>query len=263
MSRRSRAQRFGCFKVTLLTTATSLAIVIAATTISRAPTTAYRLVDDAGEPVAGAYIAYYHKGYRFNFVDTLTYERPGTILRTDAEGRFEIAGFWHLHRPLDRGLVPFILVAYAPRLHHAFGPIAELSDPVPGRFDIDRERGLLELVEVTDDPEAWSRSLGLLDTLITYELAASDRCRLDRRAQALRPELAEHLLREYEAFMARHGSTPRQLAAPPSYLPEEERAQRLARAQEQLEQEPFWGQVVERRFRRDLERWRELVVVEP
>jgi len=63
-----------------------LTLVIAAASISIAPETKGKLLDDKGDPVEGVYIVYYYRGYRFNLVDSITYWRPGSIIRADSIG---------------------------------------------------------------------------------------------------------------------------------------------------------------------------------
>lgn len=82
------------------------AVGLAITSISRAPTLSVRLTTFAGESLPGAFVAYRYKGYRFNFVDSLTYYRSGKAIQTDDAGQFEIPGFIEFHPPLDTGLAP-------------------------------------------------------------------------------------------------------------------------------------------------------------
>lgn len=76
------------------------------TSVSRVPPLSARLTALDGRPLPGAFVAYRYKGHRFNFVDSLTYDRPGKALQTDDAGRFQIPGFIELHPPLDSGLTP-------------------------------------------------------------------------------------------------------------------------------------------------------------
>lgn len=219
-------------------------VVAVASTVSVAPGLEGKLVDVRGEPLAGAYVAYYWKGYRFNFVDSITYERPGTILRTDAKGRYRIRGFVHLHRPLDSRLSTFIALVYVPELHHAFGPLARQTESIPGRVEIDRDVAATTLAELTDDPAHWSRSMSSLYSLIACELGP-EKTRY-RVPASVRRELAIHLLQDYAAFMERHASTPREIdpdsAASLAYLSPAEREERLETWRARIEREPFWGQ---------------------
>lgn len=230
-----------------------LVAAVAATTVSVVPSRTETLLDASGRPLEGAYVAYSYKGYRFNFVDTLTYHRPGAILRTGAHGEFKTPGFVHVHRPLDNALKPWIEWVYVPELHFAFGPLAFSRDPIPGVLECDAERRVAKISDLTENPEWWSRTLDELDSLVSYALLAN---KLVPASEATRQELLGHLREEYRAFMERHAETPRELIEPGylRYKPEEERQKILAKIREGYEREPLWGQLMERRFRELSER---------
>jgi hypothetical protein len=252
-------------RVLVVLVALSLVLTVVLT-VSVAPGWRGLLVDLRGEPLQGAFVAYYWKGYRFNLVDSITYQRPGTILRTDSEGRFRIRGFVHLHRPLDSRLSPWITLVYVPRLHHAFGPLASATESIPGRVEIDREGTLVRaaLADLSEDPDRWSRSMELLYSLIAYDLDPDPG---DYKASAsVRRELAGHLVLDYAAFVQRHASTPRSIdpdsAAYLDTLSPEEREERLTARRVQLEREPLWGQWMERLWDDKLQQLGELTLQE-
>lgn len=243
----------------------ALVLVLAAvSTVSIASGWEGELVDLQGAPLEGAYVAYYWKGYRFNFVDSITYQRPGAVLRTDARGRLRIRGFVHLHPPLDSRLSPWIALVYAPRLHHAFGPLAQGTDSVPGRVEIDRDgtRVRAALADLTEQPDRWSRSLDSLYSLIVYDLdPENDKYRV---YASMRRELASRLVADYSAFLQRHASTPRSVdpdsAVYLATLSPAEREERLKNWQEELEREPLWGPWMERLWSDKL-KWLEIVTL--
>lgn len=247
-----RRRKRSWLRRTALAFALLLVAAVAATTVSVVPSRTFTLQDASGRPLEGAYVAYSYKGYRFNFVDSLTYHRTGAILRTNARGEFETPGFVHVHRPLDSALKPWIEWVYVPELHFALGPLAFSREPIPGVLEVDAERRVAKISDLTENPEWWSRTLDELDRLVSYDLLSND---LVPASEAMRQELLGHLREEYRAFMERHAETPRELTEPEylRYKPEEERQKILAKIRESYEREPLWGQLMERRFRSLLE----------
>jgi hypothetical protein len=203
-------------------------VVALAATVSYAPALDGRVESLAGGAAPGAYVTYSYRGSRFNFVDSLSYARPGGVVRTDAAGAFSIPGFLHVHRPLDGRLEPWIDWVYAPELHHAFGPVGPLTESVSGLIEVDWARGLIRLADLTADPERWSRTIELLEREGRME---------DARA-------------EYRTLLARHAGTPRAMPDAPHlrYLPEVEREARLAEMRQEIEREPLWGAYLEQRW---------------
>lgn len=246
MSRRIRWLRRVALALALL-----LIAAVAVTSVSVVPSRTGTLLDASGRPLEGAYVAYSYRGYRFNFVDTLTYERPGKIVRTDARGEFKTRGFVHVHPPLDSALMPWIEWVYAPRLHFAFGPLAFWRASIPGVLEIDAEHDVAKLSDLTENPEWWSRTIDELYGQVGYALLSNERV---PASKAIRRELLEHLREEYRAFMERHAETPRKMPEPVNlrYMTEEEREKSLAQIRESYEREPLWGQLMERLMERRL-----------
>ncbi len=229
-----------------------LAVIgLARVSISRVPTLSVQLATLEGEPLPGAYLAYRYKGYRFNFVDSLTYYRPGEVLRTDAAGRFEIPGFLEFHRPLDSGLQPWIEWVYIPELHHVSGPIGQRSEDRPGVMEIDREHGVFRFADFSEDREGWSRSIRELDLAIRISRTEPGSQPLRYLVtDSVRETLNARLREEFRAFMERHAETPR-VAPPPLSrfgLSEEELEARERSMREDLQRYPVWGQLMERRW---------------
>jgi len=191
-----------------------LGMAVAVSSISRAPESSGTLLDDTGNPVEGAYIAYFHRGYRFNFVDSITYRRPGAIIRTDAAGAYRIDGFWHVHLPLDRKLTPWIDVVYSPRLHHAFGPLVPGKTVISGRVASDDARQATVISDLSGDPWQWYRSMQQVSILIRDLEPGTTRQVRYSAPLAIRQALALHLLQEYADFMARYAETPRGAVKP-------------------------------------------------
>lgn len=227
------------------------AVGLATVSISRVAPLRVRLTNLDGEPLTGAFLAYRYKGYRFNFVDSLTYYRPGEVVRTDDAGQFEIRGFLELHPPLDSGLAPWIEWVYVPELHHFFGPIGARSESRPGRVEIDWEQGVLRFADLGEDPVGWSRTIGDFEQEV--QPSHAETARGEPRyvmPDVMRETLNVHLREELRAFMKRHATTPRVARTIPNHrgMGEEERAARDRAIGESLEREPFWGQLMRRRW---------------
>ena len=171
----------------MLWLAAGLAVIVAVACVAFTPRFPGRVEALDGRSLTGAHVAYRYRGSRFNFVDSLSYERAGGVLRTSADGSFVIPGLWHLRKPLDGRLEPWIEWVYVPQLHHAYGPIAKLTESRPGLMEVDWQSGRIRLADLSDDPEGWERTVQLLQ----------------------REGLAEEADTEARALMERH---PKQLA---------------------------------------------------
>ncbi len=226
-------------------------LALAGSSVSRVPPLTGTLLSLDGEPLPGAYMAYRHRGYRFNFVDSLTYTRKGDTLRTDEAARYHVPGFIELHPPLDSGLEPWIEWVYVPELHHFFGPISYQSESRPGVMVYDTDPGVIRLADVTDDPRAWARTIGELDGIVHISHRESGTGH-ERYAlpDSIRDALQVHLREEFRAFMRHHEKTPRAFPETPSWnlLSQEERQARRQQALEDLEREPTWGQLMARKW---------------
>jgi hypothetical protein len=94
-----------------------LVILLAIVSISINPSTTWQLVDPQGHPVEGAYIAYHYIGDTFKIIESGSYFRSGSVVRTDSTGTFYIPWAFHLHLPFpfQGNLSTFTLVLYTPR----------------------------------------------------------------------------------------------------------------------------------------------------
>jgi hypothetical protein len=212
-----------------------LAAALLASTVGRVPPQEIVLRGPGGEPIEGGWVGYRYKGYSFNLVCSITWHRPGGVVATDAAGRAVIPGHLYWKRPLDGYLRPQVELAYAPALHNAgrYGPETASS---PGRAAIDPERRTATLSDLGGDPEGWQRSMYDLHTFLRK--AMDGKPGRDDRVEA-GPDalcaLAAHLRAEHEAFLARHGESPR------------------PGPEEAVAREPLWGPFAERIWRRDLD----------
>jgi hypothetical protein len=132
----------------------ALLAVVGMATVSWTSGTAVRFTDTAGAP-AEAYVRYHYDGHLINPVHPVSYiARGSVIVRVDAEGRARIPGRIHVRSPLPLSLPPSLFIdhVYVPRLHNAFGPIADGTTSRPGVFAIDERRQHVTVFDVSEDP---------------------------------------------------------------------------------------------------------------
>jgi hypothetical protein len=216
-----------------------------------------RLVDQRGRPAAGAYIAYYYSGARFNFAHPVTATRPGAIARSGADGTYRLPPLLTVKPPLDSSFRAWIELVYAPPLHNAFGPVGPLTESVTGVVQIDRAQGVMTVADLTGDPDGWARSIERLYSFVRFSL---ERSRNDRPfadvPPAAKAELAQEVAREYRAFLHLHGAARREPGADdPSwaFLTEDDREQRRKTRAGAIARDPLWGPHMERLWRTRLE----------
>jgi hypothetical protein len=233
--------------------------LVALGTVSWTSATTVRFTDATGAPASEAYVRYHYHGDLLNLVHPITYiARGSVILRADGLGRVTIPGRLHVRRLLPLSMPPrlFIDHAYVPRLHNAFGPIAEGTMSRPGVFTIDDGRQHVSVVDVSEDPDRWASSLEYLFDCIRGTLSrdgsmtpASPR---DTRTAAHARELVGHLRREYAAFLSRYGQTARVRPPGPLGGSEQDRLVWEQQIEGQLAREPLWGPYFERMWRNNL-----------
>jgi hypothetical protein len=239
--------------------AVTVAVLFAAATTSWTLPRTLILTDQDGAPVSDAYVRYHYEGELVNPVHPVTYVARGSVItRADAEGRIRIPFRLHLRSPAPLSTPPWLYIdtVYTPRLHNAFGPIAERSTSRPGVFTLDEEHERVTIFDVSGDPERWERSLSDLfdsirSTVSTSAMAPADPD--DASTAASARELIAHLRREYDAFLAKHGSAPRGRAPAPAGVTAAARQARLLRTNADLAREPLWGPYIERMWKRNLQ----------
>jgi len=254
--------RWQSWSVWLLCGALLLLVLLLAASLSILPAVSWQLIDPDGRPIAGAYLAYHYQGSVFRVVDSGSYERPGALLRTDAAGMLHLPWAIHLHLPLLRtGLSPLTDMVYAPSVHYAsWGLTTGIRDQHTDasgyirRLNIARQPRVARLPDASADPVAWAGTISHLYSFIRFQLLSSDDTRKYHPVPtAVKQELIVHLLREYEAFMARYATTRRTLpTTPPVHLRPEEHQQWREDQQAHLAREPHWGELMERLWKHNL-----------
>lgn len=246
-------RRPGCWAVALLPV-----LVFAAAQVGCSPGRTLVVVRADGTPIAGAWAAYHYHGHVFNFVDTLTYERPGSVRRSDERGRIAIPSRLYRKGPLDTQGALWIDLLYAPDLHVA-REMPHGRSEIAGEIEIRPQTGELVLTDLSDDPEAWERTLEELYDFLAYELLpgliGGQPPRLAASPAQAR-ELARSLRAEYDALLARHAATPRRPPPRSPYFdsrPPAEQQEILERIREDLVRDPSWGPWLVKKWPRRLD----------
>jgi hypothetical protein len=246
--RRLPRWRHGCGAAAALALVAGVASLVGYTSETRV-----RIVHEDGSPVAGAYGACLYSGYRFNFVDSISYERPGRVVRSDAGGRLSLPRRLYWKGPLDTHATGHLLLLYAPGLHHA-RRVWSLAESPEEKHEGRVSGGRLVLRDLREDPAAWERSLDELHSFLRYEVVGAFESGRPPRVHvtaAVARELARHLRSEVEAFARRHAATPREPPPSTPYFesrtPEEQRAI-LSRVGQDLAGEPWWGPRISRQW---------------
>ena len=235
-----------------------LAVLVTAT-VSWTPGATLRLVDEAGAPASGAYVRFHYKGYLINPVHPVGYiARGSVVVRAGEDGIVRIPGRLHVRSPLPPSTPPKLFVdnVYVPRLHNAFGPVADGTISRPGVFAVDERREHLTVADVSEDPDRWAFSLSELfwsirETVPRNPLGTSADPG-DTATLAHAREMIGHLRAEYAAFLARHGQTVRARPSEPVGGSARDLDAWRARTDEMLAREPRWGPYFERMWRSNL-----------
>lgn len=246
-------RRPGCWIVVLLPV-----LAFALAQVGCSPGRTLVVLGPDGTPVTDAWAAYHYRGHVFNFVDSLTYERQGGIRRSDARGRIKIPSRLYHKGPFDTYGSLWIDLLYAPDLHLARAlPVADSG--IAGEITIRPGTHELVLSDLSDDPEAWERTLDELFDLLAYELLpglSGQRPPRVAASPAQARELARCVRAEYDALLARHAATPRQPPPRTPYFdsrPPAEQQEILERIREDLARDPLWGPWLVQEWSRHLE----------
>jgi hypothetical protein len=216
--------------------------LLAAASVAYTPPRLLTLRRMSGEPLAEAYLGYYHASSVFNFTDSLSRYHAGRLVRADAQGRVRIPRRIAFKRPLDSSPELRVKFVYVPELHNALEPAISESDTDPRTLSFE---------DLSGDPERWHRSLQKLHSAVRFE-AWPDRSQDLFRYFATTREQIEPLVRaverEYADLHERHRDAPRLLPAieRPPWESEADHEKRLAQLAKQLEREPLWGPYLER-----------------
>jgi hypothetical protein len=171
-----------------------------------------KVVDENNNGIAGAFVIYGYEGSVYKVVDSDSYYRLGTIVRTNEKGFFEIPRTTHFHAPfLKTDLFLDIYVVYDANTHCA-GLLPYNRWHRSSGLDVFKEEkwwltykreGDLETLifqDVTSNPIAWYNSIRQLHVpLEKYGWNSWDAPTEDKHS------FLKHLLREYEEFQKQYG----------------------------------------------------------
>ena len=175
-----------------------------------------QVIGENSKGIEGVYIIYGYGGLEYKIADSDSYYRPGTIVKTDDKGFFELPGMVHFYAPfLKSNLSLEIFVIYDPHTHSA--GILPNNDRYYHYYSCDglseftksyswltyKQEGDLEVLmfrDITENPMAWYRSIKILSgTIMRYGNNSWDATNEDKQA------FLNHLLRECDEFQSQYG----------------------------------------------------------
>jgi len=117
----------------------------------------------------------------------------------------------------------------------------------------------VRLADLSDYPILWEGTLRNLSAIIVQlvgeQSSSPPPSRVRPETMALTRVLAVHFVKEYGAFLDRYRSVTRPRPQMPAGLTEEERRAWNEMVNRDLAREPLWGDVAQRLFARDAERF--------
>jgi len=225
------------------------------------------IVDVYGAPVQDVLVVYHHEGDRPNPAHTTTYEASAqSLVQGSSAGRVEIPLSAHVHWPFPIETHPRLRVdlVYAPTLHNGLATIGSMPPtPQPGVVVIAGDLANVTLGDLSGRPELWECTLRNVSWIIGQLIDDRTSRRARRRARPETPALTRvfigHFTREYSAFLERYGDVARPRPEMPNgvRLGSTEAEQRAweKMVDQDLAREPRWGDVAQRLFARDVERF--------
>ena len=225
-----------------------------------------QIVDMSGAPVQDVLVVYHHEGDRPNPAHTTTYEASGrSLIQSSSAGRVEIPLSAHVHWPFPIETHPRLSVdlVYAPALHNGLATIVGMASAQPGAFVVARDLANVTLGDLSERPDLWEGTLrnvsSMIGRLIGDQTSRPPRRRARPETTALTRVLIGHFSREYSAFLDRYGDVARPRPEMPNALrlssTEAERRAWEKMIDQDLAREPRWGDVAQRLFARDVERF--------
>jgi hypothetical protein len=236
-------------------------LALSSVSISRGRTV--RVLDFSGLPVDGVFVIYHHEGHRLNPAHSTTYEAGrGSIARSRSAGLVEIPPSVHLHWPVPLETHPSLRVdlVYAPVLHNGLATIGDRAITRPGAFDVAGDLASVRLADLSESPALWEGTLrnlsSILGRLIGERSSSPPRRTARPETSALTRVLATHFAQEYRAFLDRYREVARPRPPMPAGLSTAEGRAWVDMVDRDLAREPRWGDVAQRLFAREVERFR-------
>jgi len=221
-----------------------------------------QVADIGGTPVEGVFVVYHHEGYRLNPAHSTTYEASRhSIAKSRSVGRVEIAPSVHAHWPFPIETHPGLRVdlVYVPAFHNGLATIGDRAMSQPGAFDVKDDLSSVRLVDLSDNPALWEGTLRNLSSIVAQligeQLGSPPSRRVRPETMASTHVLAGYFVKEYQAFLGRYRNVTRPRPQMPAGLTEEERRAWNQMVNRDLAREPLWGDVAQRLFARDAERF--------
>lgn len=229
--------------------------LLAFASVSRDSGHTLEFVDEAGRPVAGAYVVSRRVGYSgLAVAHPVSYDAtPPALTRSDASGRVEIAATWIMHWPVPIQLPPALVVdlVYAPSLHNALVSLRSRRSLPPGVTAVSARHTRVQLTNLTDDPRSWLGTLGNLGELVSQFDTQARTAATPVTTRTDRDMLADRMAAEYAAYVARFDDVSRPSPSPPrweSWNTADDRRRWQEAASADLARDPTWGGLARRQF---------------
>jgi hypothetical protein len=224
-----------------------------------------RVVDNSGAAIEDVFVIYHHEGYRLNPAHSTSYEASRrSIARSGSGGRVQIPPSVHVHWPFPIESHPGLRVdlVYAPAFHNGLATIVDRAIAQPGAFDVAGDLARVTLADLSESPGLWEGTLRnlsmMIGQLIGDQSSNPPRQRARPETAAMTRVLAGQFAQEYGAFLGRYQDVTRpRPEMPPGIrsLAEPERRAWNEMVDRDLAREPRWGDVAQRLFARDVERF--------
>ena len=239
-------------------------LALASVSIERGRT--LQILDMRGAPVQGVFVMYHHEGDRPNPAHTTTYEASGrSLIQSSSAGRVEIPPSVHVHWPFPIETPPrlYVDLVYAPTLHNGLATIIGSATAQPGAFAVGDDLASVRLADLSESPERWEGTLmnvsSIIGRLMSERTSPPPRRSPRPETTALTRVLIGQFSREYSAFLDRYGDVVRPKPEMPDGLrlglTESERQAWEKMVEQDLAREPRWGDVAQRLFAREVERF--------
>ena len=221
-----------------------------------------RVAEIDGGPVEGVFVIYHHEGSRPNPAHSTTYEASRrSIVQSRSGGWVDVPPSLHVHWPFPIETPPRLRVdlVYAPAFHNGLATIGDRAIAQPSAFDVGGDLASVRLADLSDNPTLWEGTLRNLSSIIGQLIGEQSSSPPRRRARpgttVLTRALATHFEQEYRAFLDRYRNVTRPRPYMPAGLTEEERRAWNEMVNRDLAREPLWGDVAQRLFAREVERF--------
>jgi len=163
----------------------------------------------------------------------------------------------HVHWPFPIETHPGLRVdlVYAPAFHNGLATIGDRAITQPGGFEVGDDLASVSLADLSDNPVLWEGTLRNLSSIIGRLIGEPSSSSPRSRPEALTRLLAGQFAKEYGAFLDKYRNVIRPRPPMPPGLTDQERQAWNEMVKRDLAREPLWGDIAQRLFAREAERF--------